>query len=209
MIFKNSSTNYIENDKKLIDHILKGNKKALYVFYKTYYPKVLGYIKRKVEKTNDAEELLQDTFLAALDNLRDFQFHSSLYTYLCAIAKNKIIDYYRRKKISQVVFSRFPIFKKLVSKILTPDDKLIRKELKKEIIDIFSKLKPIYKKIILLKYQEEKTIHQIAEILKISPKSAESLLFRARKKFAKLYVQKTTSAKKIANQAKGDSLSPS
>jgi len=202
MIFKISSTKLIE-EKKLINRILKGDKFALYFFYQTYHSKLLSFIKKRVKDKSDAEELLQDVFLSGLESLRDFSQKSSLYTYLCAIAKYKIIDYYRKKKITQLFFSHFPALAKLVSKVLSPDDKLIEKELKSEIFQTLKKLKPIYQKIILLKYQEEKTIAQIAKILKISLKSTESLLFRARKKFAKLYVQnknsKTTSSKTKGN----------
>ena len=45
-----------------------------------------------------AEELVQETFLAALRSLKNFQGRSSGRTWLIAILKHKIIDYFRKKK---------------------------------------------------------------------------------------------------------------
>jgi len=205
MIFKKNSTKYI-NDKELVSAIISGDKLALYHFYQTYNKKIFSYVFSKIENKKDAEELTQDTFLSALDSLRDFKFQSTLYTYLFSIAKYKVIDYYRLKKISYLVFSHFPHLKKLISKVLTPDDSLLKKELKNQIISTFKKIKPIYRKIIILKYQEDKSIKQISEILNISPKKAESLLFRARKKFSLVYEQNTN---KTASKTKGDLISSS
>jgi len=207
MISQNNSTKTIE-EQKLVNRIVKGDKKALFSFYRQYQKRLLAFIKRKIANSADAEELLQDVFLASLDNLRDFNFKSSLYTYLCAIARFKVIDYYRRKKITQIVFSRFPAIKKIIAKVITPDEKLVRKELKLEILKVLKKLKPIYKKIIILKYREEKTIKQIARILNLNPKSVESLLFRARKKFAVIYEEKTKTTTHTNSKTKRNSQPP-
>ena len=50
-----------------------------------------------------AEDLVQETFLAALRGRNNFQSRSALQTWLTAILKHKIIDYFRKKNREQVV----------------------------------------------------------------------------------------------------------
>ena len=51
---------------------------------------------------------MQDSFVAFFEKLRDFRGQSSLKTYLFSIARNKTIDYIRKKKIKKVLFSALP-----------------------------------------------------------------------------------------------------
>jgi RNA polymerase sigma-70 factor (TIGR02943 family) len=50
-----------------------------------------------------AKDLVQETFLSALQNIESFRGDSSQETWLTAILKNKIIDYYRKRKIANSV----------------------------------------------------------------------------------------------------------
>lgn len=175
-------------EKKLVKQILMGNKIALRRFYLHYSPKLLNFILRNVDNPKDGEEILQDTLLASLEGLRDFSFRSTLYTFLCAIAKRKVVDFYRRKKIKTFVFSHLPEIEPLVSTLLTPDEELDEKFLKEKIKKTFKLLQPKYEKILKLKYIEGLTVKEIAAQLSISFKSAESTLFRARREFAEVFV---------------------
>jgi RNA polymerase sigma-70 factor (ECF subfamily) len=49
--------------------------------------------------------LTQDTFVDFLEALRDFRYQSSLKTFIFSIAKNKNIDWLRKKKIKKIIFS--------------------------------------------------------------------------------------------------------
>lgn len=186
MIFKKMTTKLLE-DKQLIKQILAGERPALFVFWQLYAARLLRFVEKRVEETDDAEEILQDSLLAGLDGLRDFQGQSSLFTYLVGIAKHKIVDYYRKKKIKQIVFSRFPGLENLISEILTPEEKLVRQELKTKIKQVLRKLAPEIAELIQLKYEQELTIREIAGILGITIKAAESKLFRARTAFSHIF----------------------
>lgn len=54
----------------------------------------------RVQNSHLAEDLVQDTFLSALKSLDTFRGESQERTWLTGILKRKIIDYYRKKKIS-------------------------------------------------------------------------------------------------------------
>ena len=53
-------------EKETVSRILLGNEKALRLFYKTYSRSLSSFVKAKIENSDDAAEVIQDTFLAAL-----------------------------------------------------------------------------------------------------------------------------------------------
>lgn len=176
------------NDREIIDNILAGNRKVLHAFYLTYSPKLLRHIGNKVESQADAEEILQDSLFAFLEAIRDFRGNSSIQTFIFSICNHKIIDYYRRKKIKHVVFSRVPQLEAVVSPLLNPEEELDANLLKEKIHRAFGRLLPHYRHILTLKYVDNLSVEEIAEKLTLTFKSAESRIFRARKAFVEVFL---------------------
>lgn len=177
-----------KKEKKLISDILAGDEKALHRFWQLYVFKLFAFIKRRVENNADAEEILQDALLAFLEALRDFEGQSKLNTFLYGIAKHKIVDYYRKRKVKQVFLSQLPEeVIPLLSAFLKPEEEFDAQEVRKRINEVFLKLTPRYRTILILKYIDSLSVKQIAEVLKVTVKSAESTLFRARMAFVKIY----------------------
>ena len=175
-------------DRQLVEKILSGERKSLTYFYNHLKPRLHNFISLKVGNFHDSEEITQDVFMASLDALRDFSFKCSLYTFICSIAKHKIIDYYRKKKIKTIVFSQIPEgLTPLISQFLGPEEEFNIVEVRGQITEVFRRLKPKYAYILKLKYIEGLSINHIAEKLLTSIKSVESMLFRARIAFAKEY----------------------
>lgn len=172
-------------EQETVQKILTGNERALYTYYRTFSPKLLAFIKKKTSSKEDAEEILQDTLLSSLDALRDFTFKCSLSTFLHAIAKNKIIDFYRKRKLKKILFSQVPRLEAFLSTFLGPEDDLEKKQTRLSFEKALKSLSPKYQKILTLKYFEGKTVRQITKEFRVSFKSAESMLFRARSAFAK------------------------
>lgn len=175
----------IKEEQLLVKRILKGDEKTLFSFYRNFAPKLLSFIKRKTNYPEDAEEILQDVLLSSLDSLRDFTFKSSLSTFLHAIAKNKIVDFYRKKRLKKILFSQIPQLEALFSTFLGPEDDLEQKQARINFEKALKSLSPKYQKILTLKYFDGKSVAQITREFKVSFKSAESMLFRARQAFAK------------------------
>jgi len=177
------------DEKKLVSQILAGNERALRYFYNAYQLRLTNFIKSKIANEGDAEEILQDTFLASIEALRDFSFRCRLFTFIASIANHKIIDFYRRKKIKDVVFSRLPDVEPLVSTLFGPEDSLDEELLKEKIKQTFDRITPKYRQILKLKYIYGFSVDEIARKLSISFKSAESQLFRARQAFVLAYTK--------------------
>src|SRR3989338_7270445 len=140
------------DEKEIVRRILQGNERALNYFYRHYYHSLYTYISRKINQKEDIEEILQDCFLATLEALRDFAFKSSIFKFICSIANHKIIDFYRRKKIKKIVFSKFVEIEPLLATFFGPEDVLDEQILKQKIIATFQKISPSYQVILKLKY---------------------------------------------------------
>lgn len=175
-------------DSQLISRILARDKSALATFYRSYAPRLRRFIRTKIANHHDAEEVLQDTLFAFLEGIRDFSGRSSVSTYLFSICNHKVIDFYRRKKIRHIVFSRVPQLEALISPLLTPEDELDITEAKEKIYGVLRRLLPVHREILMLKYLDDLSVEEIARKLAISFKSAESRLFRARKAFVQAFL---------------------
>lgn len=176
------------DDQKLIPQILARDRHALSVFYRRYTPQLHAYIVSKISVAEDAEEILQDTLFAFLEAIRDFEGHASVKTFLFSICNHKIIDFYRRKKIKHMVFSRAPNLEALVSPIVNPEDEFDTRLLKEKIHRVLAYLLPRYRRLLILKYMDDLSVSEIAGQLAVSVKSAESQLFRARKAFVERFL---------------------
>ncbi len=175
-------------DQELVQQILNGDQKAVSLFYRRFREPLLAAVSEKVD-FGVAEELVQEIFLSALQSLPLFSGKSSLYSWLLGIARHEVCDYYRKRKIKEVVFSKLPFLKRLVSQALSPETAFEEKELKEKIKSSLGKLSEGYRRILRLRYIDGCSVADLALKLGISYKSAESKLFRARLAFQKIYSQ--------------------
>jgi len=171
-----------------IQGLLSGNKHDASVFYRFYAPKLLSFIAKKVASEKDCEEILQDTLFAFLEAIRDYNGQANLQTYLYAICRHKIVDFYRRKKIKHIVFSRVPGLEHLISPLLTPEEELDAVTTRIKIQKTLVVLLPQYREIIKLKYLDNLSLAEIAKRFAVTAKSIEMKLFRARKAFVEAFV---------------------
>jgi len=174
------------NDQILLKRLLAQDEKALKFFYNQHKKVLMKFIGRSLQE-EDAEEVLQDTFFGFIESLRNFRGQSSLKTFLYSIAKRKIIDRMRRKKIQRVLFSYLPAY--IVETLATVllQDTVDKRHIAKKISRVFHRLPNDYARVLRLKYIEGYKVSKIGTDMGLSLKAVESLLFRARKAFAKLY----------------------
>jgi RNA polymerase sigma-70 factor (ECF subfamily) len=152
-----------------------------------YQKSLMAFVRRKIGDEDVVEELTQDILMAAYQALPAFNKKSSEFSFICGIAKHKITDYYRKKKLKTVLFSVNPVIEEMAEDALTPERDVLKNELKKEIKKTMTELKEDYEKILRLKYIDNWKSSQIAQLMKISVKAVESRLIRARKKFQSLW----------------------
>jgi RNA polymerase sigma-70 factor (ECF subfamily) len=171
----------------LIDQIIKGDSDAVLQFYKLYSPGLMKYLANKLPRREDAEEILNDIFFEALDTLSFFQKKSSVKTWLFTIAHNKIVDFYRKKKIRSILLSQVPFLEIVATEIDQPEFEYEKKKVSEKIDIAMKSLSEKYREILTLKYIKRFSIKQIALEMQLTIKAAESLLFRARQSFILAY----------------------
>lgn len=176
-----------DNEQQIVKQILKGDTRTLRRFYETHRKFLFSLIKQNIGNSQDAEEILQDTFLSTIDNLDHFLGTSGLRGFLIGIARHKIVDYYRKRKIKCLFFSQHPILENVLLSMTIPEEEF-EKEISKEIISrVFKKLLPHHRKILIQKYIHGFSVKEIARLNNYTIKQAESLLWRARKIFKQEY----------------------
>lgn len=179
----------MDKEKDLIKKVLTNGEDGAKVFLEKYQKPLLSFIKKRSKNKGDAEDILQETLVSALNSLPGFNFKSPLFSWLCAIAKHEACDFYRREKLKTIIFSKIPILEEIADKSLGPEGKYLKQELKAEIKNVFQNLNEGYFKILRLKYIDRLSIKEIAKNLKSTVKTIESRLFRAKKQFRKIWRQ--------------------
>lgn len=152
-------------------------------FYQKYYPGIRGFVARKIDDEGVVEELTNDILWAAFESLPTFKKNCSEFSFVCSVAKHKIIDYYRKKKLKTILFSANPMFEEIADKAIGPERDALKGELKNEIEKTFGELKEGYSKILRLKYIDGWRVSKIAQMMKLSVKAVESRLIRAKRQF--------------------------
>jgi len=183
----------LKQEKRLISQLVKGEKEAIEEFYSFFKPRLSAFVASRIDSHEDIEEIVQDTLLAALDSIGNFSARARLFSWLCAIARHETADFYRKRKIKTILFSRFPFLETLAHQALGPEGKALKSELKSEVKLTLKGLRREYAQLLRLKYLEGFSLKEIASLLKTTPKAVESKLTRARKAFScqwqKLYPQ--------------------
>lgn len=171
----------------LIDQMLAGDPQAIEKFYKTYSKGILHYLKKKLPREEDAQEMLNDVFLDATDALPTLREHMFLQTWLYKIAQYKIANFYRKRKLKSFLFSQFSYLKIIADEIDEPEFQYEKQELLVKLKKTLQNLSKRYQEILRLHYEDDMPIKIIALELNLSPKATESLLYRARQQFKKDY----------------------
>ena len=118
-----------EKDKRIINNIIKKDQKTLLEFYHKHQRLIFNYVYRQTKDYYLSEEITQDVFLDFIDSLRDFRYQASLKTFLFSIAKNKTIDWIRKKKIKKIIFSSLPSYVVEGLKVVFIDEEIEKKAL--------------------------------------------------------------------------------
>jgi len=181
--------NQYTDEKELVRKITNKDEEAFFSFVKEHEHSLFNYVNRQLRDAEVSEEIVQDVFVDFLEALRSFNFQSKLKTYLYSIAKYKVIDVMRKKKVKKIIFSALPQhFVESLTPVLM-DDQIERKELAGKIQSVIDELPHDYQIILRLKYIDGERVKNIANRLSLTFKATESLLFRARKAFTKLFMQ--------------------
>jgi RNA polymerase sigma-70 factor (ECF subfamily) len=171
---------------RLIEDVLSGKKGAATAFYKAYAPKLRRYLVTKLPE-GEVEEVLQDSFLSAFDSLPLYRGQCQVSTWLIAIARHEVADFYRKKYVRRVVEKTSPLFENMVSEVFSPEFAWEKQKIEKKFFAAYRQLAKQYQDILSYRYELSMSVKEIAPRMDLSFKATESLLFRARLAFKEAY----------------------
>lgn len=161
------------------------NQPTIESLYKVHYQGILNFINNKLHNIEVAEELTNDTFIKAMQNMHLYNSDkSTISTWLYNIAKNNVIDYYRKDKsdkyinVSNITDESGKEMYQFTDDENRTDTILENKELSESIKKAMSSLKPKYQKIAEMYFIADKPYPEIAEALEMPIGSVKGTIFR-------------------------------
>ena len=130
----------------------------------------------------DMEDAEQEILLSLYQDLHRFRGSSSFKTYLYRYSRNRAIDMLRKKgrerRALQSLYGEEP------SGITHPEEMVLLRESRQEILDILFRMEEEERTLILLKDVEELSIREVSEIMKLPEGTVKSRLHRTRERLA-------------------------
>jgi RNA polymerase sigma-70 factor (ECF subfamily) len=146
--------------------------------YEEYLPKVFRYISYRTNDTPLAEDLTSEVFEKALDKLDSYRPEkSSLSTWLFTIARNTVIDHYRRSERKKAV----PLedIAEMKGTRPSPEQEYERREEQERLKVCLAALSAKEQEIVSLKFGSELNNRQIADMLGLSESNVGTILYRS------------------------------
>ncbi len=154
------------------------------VLVERYVPKLTRYVRRRsLATSDDIDDLLQNIFIKVYRNINEYDSSLLFSSWIYRITHNEMIDWYRREK-RRTTLSLDDDAQDIVSKLMSEDDHTTRfsnQEQKEHIIKRLNSLHEKYKEILLLRFYEDKSYEEIADILKIPAGTVAVRINRAKK----------------------------
>ncbi|WP_220458647.1 MULTISPECIES: RNA polymerase sigma factor [unclassified Flavobacterium] len=174
--------------KELIKKAQKGNQSAFTSLLDVYWSEVYHFILKRTENETDAEDISIETFAKAFDKLASYKDEFAFNTWLIAIAKNVHIDLIRKRKNNETINldeDEEYFFNTIIDED-TLEDQLIFEQNLATLKLCIKQLKPHYQQIIQLRYFQERSYNEIAEIINEPLNNVKIKILRAKKLLTEL-----------------------
>ncbi|NOY88425.1 MAG: RNA polymerase sigma factor [FCB group bacterium] len=179
------------NERELVKRAKAGDYDAFTTLVNDNKNKIYSLAIKMIGNTEDAEDIVQETLLKAIDNIDRFREESSFGTWLYSIALNQARALLTKQKQTDLkpieeylpTKSAEDLHKKSIPNLFEwkdPHKELEDEELKKIIDKVIDSLPWKYKEVFLLRYLEELPIKEIAKIINESVASTKSRVLRAK-----------------------------
>jgi RNA polymerase sigma-70 factor (ECF subfamily) len=156
-----------------------------------YQAKVFSIIYGILRNRNDAEDIAQQVFAKIYFSIKNFDFRSSLLTWIYKITVNECYDYLRKKRVRKLVYEsdfsaedslRMDNSEPAMDQTPSVDRRLAQHDL---ILKLLSKISEEDRSLILLKEVEGHSVEELSEMTGMNENTIKVKLFRARQKLVK------------------------
>ncbi len=174
-------------EQELVEQAKRGDTSAFGELVNRYERNIYRLARHITQNEDDAEDVLQETFLKAFANLDQFQGHSKFYTWLVRIAVNESLMKLRRRKADRSVSLYEPVEtgedsmpREIAAWEENPEQKYGRAEMNAILSRAIDSLSPGFRTVFLLRDVEGFSTEETASALKLSIPAVKSRLLRAR-----------------------------
>jgi RNA polymerase sigma-70 factor (ECF subfamily) len=175
------------DESELVSRAREGDARAFSDLVRRYEGKIFRLAQHVTQNREDAEDVLQETFLKAYEHLDQFQGNSKFYTWLVRIAVNQGLMKLRKRKTDKSVSmddtidtGEDTVVREIAAWDEDPEQQYSREELNRILDSAVQSLAAPYRSVFLLRDVEELSTEETAEILELSVPAVKSRLLRAR-----------------------------
>ena len=86
------------SDEELIGQVCDGDRTAFDLLYERYFPRVCGYVNRRLSNRADAEETVQEVFIAVFSSLRSYRGDAPFAAWTLGVARRIVASRFKRKQ---------------------------------------------------------------------------------------------------------------
>ncbi|MGA9423115.1 MAG: sigma-70 family RNA polymerase sigma factor [Rhodanobacteraceae bacterium] len=182
-----SNTGGATDQEALIADVLAGDRKAIAILVQTSTDVVYSFLSRRIDRQEVVEELCQEVFLAAWPQLGRFRKEASLNTWLCAIARHKVADFYSRRlrEMPRDGADEDDRGHSEPVELVDFEGSVDRQRTDARIRDILLRMPERYRIVLRWRYWNHRSLGEIAEMTGRTEKAVERLLARSRADFAR------------------------
>ena len=176
------------SDEEIILKINQGNSSKYFeILYNRYYSKVLDKCYGLVKNRPLSEELAEDIFSKTFEKLSSFKNLSSFSSWLYSLSYNHCIDYLRlKKKLHYPEWNR----EHELPEIIDESEENMNNIDYDNMMIVFEMIHPEEKALLLMKYQDNLSMKEISQSLRISEDATKMRLKRARSRVVYFYKEK-------------------
>jgi RNA polymerase sigma-70 factor (ECF subfamily) len=172
-------------DINLVNNVLKGDVDSFNTIVSKYELMVLKFVYNMLKQKEASEDITQEVFITIYNKLYMYDKKFKFSNWILQIARNKTIDYIR--KYNKTYETNIDEAYDLSSKDMSPEQIAEYKETKEEIKEYVDSLNEDDKQILILRYSENLTFSDIAELLKMTESTVKRRYYRIRENY-KTYV---------------------
>ena len=173
---------YINIHQDLLDRCLEGDKKAQFEIYRLYYKSMYNSSLRIVNVTEEAEDIMKESFLTAFRNLKGYGGEVSFGSWLKKIVINRSLDVLRKRKVLfEELHAELPVANELESEV----ESITVEEVKLAINSLSDGYRTILSLILLEGYDHE----EVSEILGIKNVTSRTQFSRARQRLKEILTE--------------------
>lgn len=169
-------------DAELLRKANEGDAKAAREFVSTHGSRLYGLAVALCGNRDDAEDIVQDTFIGALRGIDRFEGRSTVKTWLSRILSRQVARYHRSRKVRQTIPLDAVATSESDKLAVAPDGRGVARI---DLATLLAGLSDEHREVIVLRELEGLSYREISEALGIAQGTVESRLHRARRKLAK------------------------